>query len=54
MRFDKTEGGRIIQREQYNVKPCVVILQLYIGVTHPSTQCTEEATWEGPDCNSQR
>ena len=27
MRFDKSEGGRINQRELYNVKPFVEILQ---------------------------
>ena len=27
MRFDKTEGGRVNQRELYNVKPFVEILQ---------------------------
>ena len=27
MRFDKTEGGRINQRELYDVKPFVEILQ---------------------------
>ena len=36
------------------MKPFVVILQKsYIGVTHPSIKCVEEARWEGPDCNSQ-
>ena len=41
-------------RELYNVKPLVEILQQksYNGITHPSIECVEEATQEGPDCNS--
>ena len=54
MRFEKTEDGRINQRELYTVKPFVEILQQksYKGITHPSIECVEEATQEGPDCNS--
>ena len=51
MRFDKTEDGRE-ERELYDVKPFVMMITLCNGVTHPSTECVEEATWEGPDCNS--
>ena len=54
MKFNRAEGGRIKKGELHNVEPFVVILQLYKGVTHPSIGCVEEATWEGPDCNSQR
>ena len=55
MRFDKTEGGRINQRELYNVKPFVEILQPKNSYkNHPSIECVEEATWEEPDCNFQR
>ena len=54
MRFNKEEDGRIKKGGLYNMKPFVVIIQLYNGVTHPSIEYIEEATWEGPDCNSQR
>ena len=33
---------------------CCDKLSLCNGVTHPSIECLEKATWEGPDCNSQR
>ena len=54
MRLDKTEGGRDIKRELYNVKPFVEIFtkKLYESITYPSIECAEEATWEEPDCNS--
>ena len=54
MRFDKTEGGRINQRELYDVKPFVKILQQinHIRYYSSSIECAEEATWEEPDCNS--
>ena len=56
MRFDKTEGSRINQRELCDVKPFVEILQKksYNGVTHPNIECVKEATWEELGCNSQR
>ena len=41
--------------EIYDVKPFAVIVKIkrsYNGVTHPSIECVEEATWEGPDYNS--
>ena len=41
------------KKELYNVKPFVEILQkIHNGVTHPSIECIQEATQEGPDCNS--
>ena len=41
------------KRELCDVKPFVVIVQYHHnGVTHPSIECVEEATLEGPDCNS--
>ena len=52
MRFNKAEVAGVKKGSFYNVKPFVVIIQLYNGVTHPSIKCVEEATWEGLDCNS--
>ena len=40
------------KRELCDVKPFVVTVQNHNGATHPSIECIEEATWEGPDCNS--
>ena len=42
------------KRELYNVKPFVEILQKksYESIIYPSIECVEEATQEGPDCNS--
>ena len=38
------------KREVYDVKTFVVIVQKnHDGVTHPSIECVEEASWEGPD-----
>ena len=51
MRFGRTDGDRE-KKELCDVKPFVMMVKLYDGVTHPSIECAEDATWEGPDCNS--
>ena len=52
MRSDKVEGGRD-KRELYDVKTFVVVKnKKIIKWCYPSIECVEEATQEGPDCNS--
>ena len=41
-----------MKRELCDMKPFVVIVQNHNGITHLSSECVEEATQEGPDCNS--
>ena len=53
MRLDKTEGGRE-KGALWCEALCYDEKNLYNCVTHPSIECVEEATKEGPDCNSQR
>ena len=55
MRLYKTEGeggrgnkGAIRCEALY----CDCTEKSYNGITHHSIECTEEATWEGPNCNS--
>ena len=54
MRLDKTEGGRDIKRELYNVKPFVEILQKksYESITYPSMSVQRKLYGKNPDCNS--
>ena len=40
--------------ELYDMKPFILIIKICEGVTHTSIECLEEATWKGPDWDSQR